>query len=94
MATGSLASWRSLLQHLQAKLDLRRRGILGLALKAGPMRRTCSNQGMLFPEDDRQQGLSRALALIQQRHPGSLGAASERLLARWGVQWTEGNSRS
>jgi hypothetical protein len=80
-------AWLALVEELWRRWPHRRRGLVGLELRAGRPRRV-EDQGSLFP-DPAAAGRMRLTAGWRRLAGGGLRFASEAVLVDWGIRWDE-----
>jgi hypothetical protein len=85
----TLMAWQRRIDSLWRRMSVKRRGLMEVRLWAGPLLSSRSEQGVLFTADRREGALSRAWRKTQGGSSRELFWASEILLARWGVVWSD-----
>ncbi|MEN8007384.1 MAG: hypothetical protein ABFS42_10240 [Candidatus Krumholzibacteriota bacterium] len=80
-------SWLGLLDLLWRRLPHRRKGLVGLELRAQSSVAVQPAQGNLFPEDEADCRLAEAMRRVRLASGAPLGTACEDLLSAWGAVW-------
>jgi hypothetical protein len=80
-------SWLGLVELLWLRLPHRRKGLVGLELRAQPEVEAYPSQGNLFPDDEADCRLAEAMRRVRLGSGSSVGSASENLLSGWGAVW-------
>ena len=80
-------SWLGLVELLWRRLPHRRKGLVGLELRAQPSGAAFSAQGNLFPDDEADCRLAEVMRRVRLTTCPRLGPACEDLLSAWGAVW-------
>ncbi len=80
-------SWLGLVELLWRRLPHRRKGLVGLELRAQPPEAAFSPQGNLFPDDEADCRLAEAMRRARLASGSRFGPACEDLLSAWGAVW-------
>ena len=80
-------SWLGLVELLWRRLPRRRKGLVGLELRAQTFGAGFSPQGNLFPDDEADCRLAEVMRRSRLTSGPRLGPACEDLLSAWGAVW-------